>query len=332
MKKLAIRFSFTSLFAIVVLLYIGCASQDIAGPKRTDPLPPRIQHVRTNHTLTSFESAELYFYFSIENPGKRPLQLHSYRYSLEHNNTTLTASDNKLEGITVAGQSSYEIEVPVTVALGSPEPASTNNETASVLPYKMQLEIMTAKNVQSSESPEGSGIQNSEGGMHQMHYSLTSHTEGTLILPQLPRLSIPEVIIRQFEHRIIRIEYMVEIENANPFPIELSPAVFTFTVGSTQWDKNNLPAVPEIAAHKKKTTAIEIRMNYLEAGRETVDILIGDKTLDYRLAGDTSARLFRPVRHIESETQSENSAHINSENEFYSFSFATEGTSKIIRP
>ena len=349
-----LRTSFTLLLlALALVLFVGCAGRDIPEqpPVPAASVPPGLQHSGTQKQFHSFESAKLTFHFTITNPGPDTLQLHSYRYRLEEigqptssgpepgsdsdvaldpepvlepDRIPIASGRQELVDHKVSAGGSSSIEVPIQLPLRKPLKAhaslsddSSAPEGAVELPYTLSLKVLA----QSSSSAESGGEKNIQ---------LTSEVNGTLPLPRLPQVRIPEVVIAQFKTHTIDIEYKIEVTNPNSFPLLLSTAEYTFSVRETVWDKGALPQGLQIPPESSRSVSKPMLFNYLKAGRKTVDTLIGGKSIDYRITGAAAAL---PTEHPVQNKLSESTMEAGlAEPVPYNFSFELEETAALIRP
>lgn len=293
------------------ILFAACAGQEVPQPPPEPPTPPprpTLQHNSTEQRVLSFETSELRFHFTIKNPARNDMQLKSYRYRLNSDGKTLATGEEGTVEISIPAGDSVTLEVPITLSSGKPvspeaqfkekheEKHEEKSEAGAQFPYSFHLDALV-------EHSPGETVQ------------LTSRTEGTIPQPRLPQIHVSEVVIEQFEALIIRIEYVVEIRNYNSFPVELTTAEYTFSVGGTPWAKGEFPRQLRVSPQKSEILSFPMEINYLKAGRKTVDILIGDKTIDYRITGEGT------VQPAEQPVEEE-----------YRFSFNTPGSAAIIRP
>ncbi len=292
--------------ALLVLTLVACATE----PQPEEPMesalaPPAVlQHLETEHRMHSFTSAGLRLRFSVSQPGKQALSLQGYRFRLESGGEQLASGTRSLDSRTVPAGGSTHFDISVQVPLQKKAAPASSTASAGSLPYQVFVEIEAASEAETV-------------------HRLTSTISGSVPAPQLPRLSIPRVRIPQFETKIIRIEYELQFDNPNSFPVQLLPGGYTFTVDETPWDRDRLPAELTIPANEAKHVFMPMTINYLKAGRDTVNILMGAKTLDYRLTGEAQ------VLPVESEQRSEQRSD---HGEAYRFSFDSTGTAAIIRP
>lgn len=306
MKQHKVLFGITIFSIAFSILFAACAGQEVPQPPPEPPSPPArptLRHSSTEQQVISFETSELRFHFTVKNPDSEGVQIKSYRYRMNSDGKALATGEEGSTEIFIPAGGSVTLEVPITISSG--EPVSPEGQ-----PEKEFRE--------ETEEPESSYsfhldalVEHNSGRSVQ----LSSHTEGTISQPRLPQIQISEVIIEQFEAMIIRIEYVVEVSNYNSFPVELTTAEYTFSVGGKPWAQGEFPRQLLVSPQKSETISFPMEINYLKAGRKTVDILIGDETIDYRIAGEG---MIQPAEQPVAET--------------YQFSFDTPGTAAIIRP
>lgn len=277
------------ILVFLIVLFSGCASREAAPPPPTPQASPPSLELRSAETeVLSFETALLRVELTVYNPDNAPLRLEQYRYTLQTRPQDGRISGQKNPELNIPAGEKETIELTLQLPLGPPLPADHPENEGSVLTYTLSVEAQVTTGSQKSRI-------------------LNASSEGRLNLPRLPRIRVPEVIIRQFEAKIIRLEYMVEVHNPNPFPLHYTPQPHEFSFAGNVWAREALPGQFRLAAGESKRIGMPLQINYLKAGRRTVDILIGDKTMQYTLSG-------------QAETPS------------YRFSFQNSGAATLIRP
>ena len=294
------------MLGLLVGLLVGCTSQEIP---ETAPVPkaapPSLELRSSEIEVFSFETAELRARFLLHNPGGGPLRLEHYHYTLNSGPQGAPQSARREPGLSIAPGSDKIIELTLQLPLGTPLPADAEDPQPE-LQFTLTLETQVSE----------------DNGKDRL---LRASAAGSIAPPVLPHVSVPEVIIRQFETRIIRLEYVVEVQNPNTFAVRYSPQPHEFSFAGKSWVREALPAELRLEAGGSKSIAMPLQINYMKAGRRTVDILIGDKSMEYGLNGQAEARPAeaRPIA-------AEHAAA--AEPQAYRFTFERSGTAKIIRP
>ncbi len=282
-------------FILLMLLLSGCASRDLPLPAPAHkPAPPSIEHLSTDISIVAFETAQLHAVYSIRNPGSVPLRINGYRYTLETGAQGARQSDQEAPGLSIPAEDQKNFELTLQLPLGKPLSADASAEGKSKLDYTLALEARVSTGSVESQV-------------------LRTSIKGRVDRPRLPKVSVPEVIIRQFETKIIRLEYIVEVYNPNPFTLHYTPQPHQFSFAGKLQAEERVPEQFRLAAGERKRVAMPLQINYLQAGRRTVDILIADKTMHYTLFGQAEAR---PAGGKQA----------------YRFSFQDTGSATLIRP
>ncbi len=302
--------SLNSLLLLIIGLFwllSGCASQ---APIETEPkpvseaAPPSLEHVSTVTAVTSFETANIQVVFAVRNPGDGPINVEHYRYTLETgaqgSGQAARQSAQQEPGLNIPAGGTETIELALQLPLGAPLPAQAE-ATQPEVPFTLHLEANVT-----------------DGG--KVNRLLEASTASSIELPRLPLVSVPEVIIRQFETKIIRLEYIVEVQNPYAFAIQYSPQPHEFAFAGKPWVEEALPGEFRLGAGQSTRVGLPLQINYMQAGRRTVDILIGDKTMEYSISGQAETR------------PADTAASKAAETSAYPFSFEHSGTATIIRP
>lgn len=286
---------------LLTVTLTSCATQpEEPLPPAPPATPPSISHSGTTISHRSFETAELLFSFHINNPSDTELELDRYSYELSSEGETVASGEKEPAAFRISGSTRASLDIPVRMPLSEPLPAQTADNSDRHTPYRLTVQAdLTAK----------------EAGIAGQH-SLTASAEGRLSPASLPAIRIPEVVIPQFESLIINVEYEIEISNPNTFSVTLAPMDYVFSVEETVWAEDSLSRSLMIPAEEAESFTAALKINYLEAGRHTVNILVADKILDYRLRGSAAV----------------SPAAEDEQSEPYRFSFDTAGTAAIIRP
>lgn len=302
-------FLYNASLMLVGLLWLltGCASQEIPEqapiPKEA---PPSFEHRSTDIEVLSFETARLRAVFTLQNPGDVPLSLEQYRYTLESGVPETQQSGQEEPGLNIPAGGEESIEIKLQMPLGTPLPADADtadekDPAGADLPFSLALEARVSAADADSRT-------------------LRASTTNSIQRPELPQVSVSEVIIRQFETRIIRLEYVVKVRNPNSFAVRYSPQPHEFLFAGKPWVEEALPGEFRLEAGEDKSFAMPLQINYMQAGRRTVDILIGDKAMEYVLTGQAEASPAEAAHAAAAEQRG------------YQFSFEHSGTAKIIRP
>jgi LEA14-like dessication related protein len=289
---------------LVLALTIACTTQPPPAAPEDEFAPegePGLRHSGTDIVLISFHAAELSFRFRLHNPTSATLQLTQTEYELSSNSSLLDAGTHAPEAATVPPGQSLSFDIPVRIPLPAPRPGSSS--VPQDIPYRMSLSVTAATSV--GDAP----------------LQMNAAAEGAIDLPRLPELKITRVVIPQFETTTIRLQYEITAVNPNPFAVSLSPVDYVFSVEDTTWDSATLPRALHLPPGEERSMAVPMKVNYLQAGRHTVDILVGAKNLDYRLQGTADVH---PAR--------QKAGDRNTSEAGFSFSFDTAGTAAIIRP
>jgi LEA14-like dessication related protein len=266
---------------------------------------PDLRHRSTSRQLLSFTAAQLRFRFTLELPAAGRIAIKEYRYRLSAGEELLASGGGPAEELELAGSGSRSFELPVRVPLSPPREersaaasSSATERTTARRAYRLSLTL-------TGSGPAGEPRE------------LTASAEGELPAPQLPQIRLPQVIIPQFESTTIRVHYELTLRNPNPFPITVADLDYRFTSGAQHWDTRRLEGPIRIAPQSVAQRAVDLRINYLKAGREKVDILVGAKAMEYRLRGSAAVST---------------GEHSGASGKAFAFSFDTQERAAIIRP
>ncbi len=279
---------------------LSCTSQEEAVPPKLEPAPapePELSIEKIELIDMSFEDIELLVDLTISNPAPFNISPSGLDYSLEVWGEPLFSG--RSEDIqSVPGKSRLSLSVPIKMDTAKikeiTETAGETGEFEYTLHTVADIPMpLTGRPIRVSRSHEGS-----------------------FPLPRYPEIRVEKLDIKDFGSRTVSFELVIQISNPNVCTVTCGGISYDFLVDKKSWVSGNTSRHYEIPPGKTRSIPVPVHFNYLQAGRRIVDVLVGDKTIEYSLRGDASASM--EWKHIEAGP--------------FNFTYATTGTAVIVRP
>lgn len=306
MKKLSEKKSpFIHLFFYGFLLcsfFLSCTSQEKpsvpqAGPEAEPAPEPDLRIEKIELTDMTFDSIGLEIFLTVSNPAPFGITPSALDYSLE-----------------VGGEPVF----------------SGTIETIQSISEKSDLTLSLPVKIETDKIKKISGTAGADG---EFEYTLNTVAEilvpvtgipirisrsrsGSFPLPLLPEIRATKVDIKDFGARVISFELGLQVLNPNIFSVTCGKISYNFLVDEKNWVSGDSPKSYDLEPGRTQYLPVQVRFDYLQAGRKIVDVLVGDKTLDYLLLGNASASF--KWKNIEAGP--------------FNFNYNTAGTAVIIRP
>ncbi len=228
---------------------------------------PEVTLEKVEITGLDFDRADLLYTLNIKNSNPIGIKLSSLEYALKVEEGSLLQGqmDQGLE-LSAGGQST--IEVPVSVG------------------YKQLLEIAASakeKNEIKYSIDLGLGFMVPGFGSIKVPLSYSDN----LPVPKLPSLQIASLRVKKVSLTRIDVELDLRVNNPNIFSLTFKSLNYDLSVAGRSWVKGNPVRDLSFPAGKDSSAILPISLNIVEVGRSVVDLLSGNKTLDYRFNGDT---------------------------------------------
>lgn len=281
-------------------LFLSCTSQEEPGvpePKQ-EPVPEPDLHIeKIELTDMTFDSIGLEAFLRVSNPAPFGITPTSLDYSLEVGGENIFSG--RTENIqSVAEKSDLTLRLPVKIKT---EKIKKITETAGT-DGEFEYTLNTVAEIPMPVTGIPLRLKRSE--------------TGSFPLPLLPEIRATKVDIKDFGAKIISFELGLQVSNPNVFSLTCGNISYDFLVNEKSWISGNPPKSYDLEPGGTQYLPIQVRFDYLHAGREIVDVLVGDKTLDYLLLGNAVASF--QWENIEAGP--------------FHFDYDTAGTAVIIRP
>ncbi|ORC37926.1 hypothetical protein B4O97_02710 [Marispirochaeta aestuarii] len=274
----------------IVLLLMGSCST-IEGVLNLTR--PTAEFEKVEITGLSFDRADLLFYVTVRNPNSIGLKLAGLEYDLAMENQSLIRG-NLDKGVDLRAGESALLEVPVSLGYANIFNTVQTAREKDELDYKVDLGFtFTIPGYSSLKVP----------------LSFT----GTVPVPKLPSLNLASLQVRNVSLTRIDLELQLEVFNPNKFTIDLNNFNYDLTVAGRPWVRGSKVRPLSFRGKSTSTAAIPLSLNIVEVGRSVVDLLSGNRRLDYQLRGDTRIDTGLPLL------------------QDYLFSFSKDGQAEVFR-
>ncbi len=245
----------------------------------------------------SFDKIDILFTISVENPYPMGLTLAGYDYDLLIEESSFI-SGRSSEELRVSSGDTSTISLPLSFTFKELREVLRKTEGKREAPYTLNVGLDIDVPLASKD------------------FRVEKSSEGSLPVPNLPEVSLKELIITNFGRTIISLEYGIKVNNPNTFEIDLGELEYSLSVDNNRWVSGTTGRSYTLEPEESKVVHMPLELNYLEVGRTVVDLLMSGQELAYRVDGSSSVGI-----HFE-----------NFEIPDYSFDIEKTGTAAIIRP
>lgn len=256
----------SGILLLIVLLSIiyGCAS--LEGVLNLSRPTAKIEQVEM--TGLDFDQVDLLLYVRVENPNPVGARLAGLDYDFLIEEASIVTG--KLEkGIDLKAGGSSLVEVPVSLGFSqiftTVESAAQRDELA----YGINLGLAFAL--------PGYGT-----------VRVPLEHRGTLPVPRLPDLGIDSLRVTRVSLTRIDLEVNMKVINPNAFDIRLSGLSYDLSVAGRSWVEGRQGPDLSFTAKEESVAVLPLSLNIVEVGRSVVDMLSGNRTLDYHFSGQTT--------------------------------------------
>jgi LEA14-like dessication related protein len=273
----------------VTLLFTGCSTiEGVLNLTR-----PNASIERVELSGLSFDRVDLVFYVEVHNPNSIGLKLAGLEYNLAMEKNSVVRG-NVEKGIELPARGSSLLEVPVSVGYSNIFNTVQSAREKDNLDYQIDL-----------------GLSFTVPGYSSLKVPLTY--AGTIPVPKLPSLSMASLQVRNISLTRIDVELRLEVNNPNSFKIDMNKFNYDLTIAGHSWVRGNTVRPLSFREKSRSVVTIPLSLNIVEVGRSVIDLLSGNRTLDYQFSGDTVMDTELPLL------------------QDYLFSFSSEGETEIFR-
>ncbi len=252
-----------TLLAFLLILFSSCTTiESFINLEK-----PKVTLEKVELTGLDFDRADLLYTLNIKNSNAMGIKLSSLEYALKVEEGSLLQGqmDQGLE-LPAGGQST--IEVPVSVGYKQLLEIASSAKEKSEIAYSIDLGLgFTVPGFGSIKVP--------------LSYS------DNLPVPKLPELKIASLRVKKVSLTRIDIELDLRVNNPNIFSLAFTSLSYDLNVAGRSWVQGNPVRDLSFPAGGDGSAILPISLNIVEVGRSVVDLLSGNKSLDYRFNGDT---------------------------------------------
>lgn len=263
--------TFVLFITLTTFLLFRCATvQQLAKIQK-----PTISVERANITSLNFESVGLAFDLKVFNPNKLAVTLAGFDYDFLLNDASfLKGKQDTVQTIKAQGESI--LQIPIRLTFKNLYQTFQGLKSQDSTAYKLNcglnfnLPILGKTRVPVSKS-------------------------GFLPLPKLPKIKVQSVKLNKLGFTGADLLLNLQLDNPNAFRVFLNKLNYNFTVGGQSWVSGLLNRQQEVGAKGKNILSIPISLNFLKMGKTALQLLQGNKSLDYKLDGDMNLRTSLPM-------------------------------------
>ena len=244
-----------SLIALLLsVLFFSCATLEQLIQK------PTVELVGMSLRDMSLFDGTMVFKFKVTNPNPMGATLSNLSYNLKiDNNEFIKGVQDK--GIRLPAGGWEIVELPLTVNYLEFFDSVTEFINNDEIPYDLS------------------------GSFGIMGFNIPYHTKGKLSIPKLPKVSLKSVDISGFSFLGASLNFVLELDNSNPFAVALNGLDYGIKLGGTEFVNGEAKTITNIAQNGKSTIKIPLNVNFLKLGQSAYNLLTGDSS-EYELTGN----------------------------------------------
>jgi LEA14-like dessication related protein len=247
---------------LIPFLFLSCANLKKLAQNQL----PKASVAKTRITGISFKGLEITFDIKIDNPNPIGINLAGFDYAIKLNNTRfLNGNLDKKATIKAKGNSLFP--VPVAFTFDDLYATYQNLKNAKAANYTLDAGIKVDIPVL--------GITR-----------IPVQTKGEFPIVRLPKISLNGLKLDQLNLSGADLTLSVDIDNPNTFGFDLNKLTYDFLIAGNSWAKGTTSKLNKVAAGKKQTVAIPVKVNFLEMGRSIYNMISGSQKLDYNINGN----------------------------------------------
>ncbi len=237
---------------------------------------PSISSGNSRLTQVTFESIDLAFDVTIENPNKLSLTIRGFDYELiMDGKSVLTGKQEK--SITLVEKGKTTIEIPVNLQFQKIYSVVQSVQDKKEIPLQTKITV---------------GIELPAWGKVKIPIEPPS-----LSIPMIQIPLVKNVELKKKSVNILKgaeLELILQLENPNDLPLELKQFTYTFSVSQNAWVKGQESKGIPFKKGDQNFLTIPMNINLMSMGGTAKDLIMGGKALDYVLEAELEFKTTLP--------------------------------------
>ena len=220
----------------------------------------------------SLDRIELLAEVEIYNPSDYAFSLPSLSWQLSIENRELLSGEHQ-RPIEIEAQQKVLAELPVQVPFDTDLSVFRDSSTENELQYRLTSQAVVGHPKLPTE------------------LRLSGEDTGSFPLVRPPEIRVDKLTIRSFSSSHIDFELSVLVRNPNIFSLELEELEYRIAVDETNWISGKKNEQWLLSPKQHGSFTLPMRFSFREAGRQTVDLLMGGKEFVYQLQGSSGFQI-----------------------------------------
>jgi len=248
----------------ILILFPGCA----AIGELSDVREPAVQFRDMSVRNITFDSVTLLFDFDVSNPNRFGVRAEGYDYDFSINNRSFV-SGSVSEPVMIEKESASIIQIPVTLSYREVYSTFSSVLSQDQIAYELSTEVDFDLPVL--------GMQ-----------TVPVRASGEIPVPKPPRVEFGDFTINQVSLSGADAEVSFRVSNPNVFALSLLSASYNLRVNGREWLDTTLNELIRVESGQSREVRIPVRLNSSQLGSALVDLMGGNTTFNYELAGTAS--------------------------------------------
>lgn len=262
----------------LLLTISGCASLNQLKDA-ADIQNPEVSLKSSKVTALSFDSAELEFTLSVNNPNLIPIKLAGFDYTVNIGETQLVSGEQQ-KNLKINARGQSDVQVPLSIKFAQLKMLSDALDKKNELAYRIQTTAHLELPVL--------GIRKLPGSI-----------QGTLPIPKMPKISVQNIDIQKISFTGAKLLLAIKVENPNTFGIDLRRFGYDLAVNDKHWAKGNVNELIHVTENGTTALNIPLELNFTQLGMALYKTLTQSTPLNYQLSGnmaiDTTLPLLKDI-------------------------------------
>ncbi|KAA3618188.1 MAG: hypothetical protein DWQ05_09120 [Calditrichaeota bacterium] len=222
----------------------------------------------------SFDDLNLIADVQIKNPNALAVTLAGFDYDLRVAGASFLSGD-QTETLRVEANGASSVQIPLTVN------------------YKeLYQTFKTLKDKDSTQYKIAAGLKFDVPVLGPIRIPV-SHT-AYLPVVKIPKIKLGSLRLKKLGFTSADLELKLDINNPNTFGFVVNSLNYDFKINNQNWAKGQTAKELRIAKKGKSSVSIPVSLNFSQVGQTVYNILKGNKSLDYNLAGDVGLKTSFP--------------------------------------
>lgn len=243
----------------LLLLISGCSQMQLDQMVQEPSL--EINNISVSHV--NLDSIGLNLTLDVTNPNSYALALAGYDYRVRFNDSEMIKGSTD-EGFRVAAGKTSQVTVPFSIGFKDVMKLLDTMGDSNTLRYEVDADMRLDAPVLNL-------------------FSIKSHKQGELDIPQLPEVSFSDLRVKNFNFTEAKFELEMKVKNPNSFGLDLKDIQYQFNVGGQKWFDGRIDQTVGLGQNQTSTVKIPVTVSLMKLGSGALKAIQSGRFTDYSL-------------------------------------------------